>query len=718
MNSLVTNSTAAERQRGIIFSETFESAAAIRSNGGVVSGALGFAKPAYGAYFDGANDYITYGAGVQPFSSGYWSAVIEFWPNFAANEATTKYFFDTVSGIRVFLRILNSGVMDVYAGTTQIVADSNYAVWSPYWRINSRNVIVLSCRTGASKIYLNGTDVTTNGAYAWSAATYSTGYLVGSGQGAFFKFQGYFKSVKFFRHNAAAELLTAQEAVDAYNQATYNYLDRAVCLLPLTAETHDPSHAAQSNDVPSTELVIDGSMEAVGTAAWTLHNAAILTKEGAPHSGLQCLRATYNGVASPGAINTALTVGLRYRATGWARPDGSGKIARVWNAAVLWQSTAVAAWQYFDVSFLAASSSFIYYSNCALATEYVEFDDCSVVETVNILSDGAMESEGVFPWTAGNTAVLTKSLVAPYLGLQSLQVAWGGVASPYAGQTVLTIGKRYHVSGVARGDTTYVPSILDGAVVLWTGTVAATWQPFSLDFTATTTGLRLQSSAVAAGNCCFDAVSVVEMRARTLDASGKGNHFLFGDGALVARYPTKLATNGYSTVPTQFLNGGTGAQFKPTQEFSFALLFKLDLWGDYRTIVANTNGDSLTTGYGLYEANALPGTVRFFVNNYLTGIVSASGLGTGNYEFIACTYSKSAQIQAIYRNGILASSAVKNADVAYASAQGLMLSSAANPPIGFNMTGNHYWFGFWPFALTPTQVMDAYRAALASIANV
>lgn len=212
MNNLLTNSTAAERQRGCCWAETFESAAAIRNNGGVISGALGFAKPAYGALFDGTNDYITYPPNVQPFSGFGWSAVIEFFPTFDITADGSWYFFcDDLVATRIFRYKLGaSNILVVRTGAATAILSSDYATWGSLWKHNQRNVLVVTARSGANAMYLNGVSIATS-ATAWTAQGLSN-FTVGSGAAGILKFQGYLRSVKFFRHNAAAELLTAQEA--------------------------------------------------------------------------------------------------------------------------------------------------------------------------------------------------------------------------------------------------------------------------------------------------------------------------------------------------------------------------------------------------------------------------------------------------------------------------------------------------------------------------
>lgn len=488
-----------------------------------------------------------------------------------------------------------------------------------------------------------------------------------------------------------------------YAQDTYNYLDRAVCLLPLSAETHDPSRAAQSNDVPSTELVVDGSMEAVGIAAWTVLGAGAVVQKAAGSrpggTGTQVLQVIRNG-AQASAYQTVLTIGQRYHLTGWARGDGVSTPRVATGAAFLWTGTTSVTWQYIDLVFTTTNAEFHLFNQLVDGT--VEFDDFSVQQCVELLSDGPMEATDVPAWTVGAGAVLTKSLVAPYQGLQSLQVAFGG-AGPYASQFVLTVGKRYRCSGVARGDTTYLPTVQDGAVVLWTGVVAATWQAFSVDFTATTTELRLKSSAVAAGNCCFDAVSLVELRARTLDASGHGNHFLLGDGVTPTTMPTKLAQRGYSCDGGDYLSR--------IESFGLTGSFTLSILCSYAQTVTQYLWSVMD------NANLMAFAMRF--NGTIVSLIYNSG-GTG----YTTLYPKIAT-ENFYT--VAYDATLGKANV-FMDGKWLELTSALSFPTGYagrisimaylvasKVTGNCKHFSLYPFALTPTQVADLYRQVMAEL---
>jgi len=92
-----------------------------------------------------------------------------------------------------------------------------------------------------------------------------------------------------------------------------------------------------------------------------------------------------------------------------------------------------------------------------------------------LLVDGDMEAVGVAAWTVGNSATLTK------VPGQRLQIAYNGVANPYAYQTVLEFGIDYMISGEAYGDGTNAPALANGlGTIIWTGTSSTLKQDFAV----------------------------------------------------------------------------------------------------------------------------------------------------------------------------------------------------------------------------------------------
>ena len=266
------------------------------------------------------------------------------------------------------------------------------------------------------------------------------------------------------------------------------------------------------------ELLVDGSAEAVGVAAWTA-TAATLTKEVTlPYGGAQVLRATKTGAATATASQAILTIGTLYRFHAQGRGDATAApVLENPAGTAVWTGIAPAAWQEADLLHVATGdTSFWAGASGGIATNYADFDDMSVREILSydflthgaeLLVDGNQEAATTVVWTAGNSAALTKDTTSPYEGTQVLRITYNAVNDPYCSQTVLTLGLTYRVRGFMRSDGTGVPKLLQGTTQVWLGSAAATtWQEFDAVFTCTATDLRFQCTTVGAAYCEVDLV--------------------------------------------------------------------------------------------------------------------------------------------------------------------------------------------------------------------
>lgn len=174
---------------------------------------------------------------------------------------------------------------------------------------------------------------------------------------------------------------TAEEVKDAYEQDTYQELDAAKMDVSL------PLRSWFTKETGSEKLV-DGNMEAVGTDDWTIGGNTTATKETAsPHSGtrnMKLLAQAVGGLAYPQARQAVLTVGKKYRVTGWARSDGT-ETPYITDGITRWTGTTSTDWQYFDVTFVAGTVNIIYVFTITDpgGTEFVEFDDLTVFEVLD-----------------------------------------------------------------------------------------------------------------------------------------------------------------------------------------------------------------------------------------------------------------------------------------------------------------------------------------------
>lgn len=129
------------------------------------------------------------------------------------------------------------------------------------------------------------------------------------------------------------------------------------------------------------ELMTDGDMEAVGTAAYSSINDAILSKGTTdPFKGLQYLNVAYDGTPNPQARQSNITkIGKRYLFRGAGRGDGTGfPYVQPENLGILWQGEPSTRWLEFSFTFIALGT-FIRFVNSISVPGSCDFDDLSLM---------------------------------------------------------------------------------------------------------------------------------------------------------------------------------------------------------------------------------------------------------------------------------------------------------------------------------------------------
>ena len=259
-------------------------------------------------------------------------------------------------------------------------------------------------------------------------------------------------------------------------------------------------------------------------------------------TGTRVMQLDFDGVNASGLTyqNIPLTIGKNYRVRGWFRGDGTAIPLVGVGAINFYTGTSSTTWQYFDCVLKCATDGYFRLQcNNLTAGHYVQWDECSVVETQELVSDGNMESSGAGAWASWASGTPTKQTTNPNRGTQLLRLTYGGGGGWGGSQTILTVGKRYRATGVGRSDGNLVPKVsLGGGSFQWTGTTSTSWQPFTTEFVADGTGFYLGTTAGSAGQYVeFDDISVKEVKClihydmttltgdgKMLDRSGNGNH--------------------------------------------------------------------------------------------------------------------------------------------------------------------------------------------------
>jgi hypothetical protein len=515
MGSNVYPSRAAEKVR---FRELFRNASDVVRNGGVITGAPVFKD---GGTFDGVVDKVTYpdSTDMRFYASDPFSIVLRFMgendgtfsPIVQKRIGSNRYDISAAAGNVITMVVGDSGAAAV-ATSTAVVDDGKW------------HTIILAYN-GAGKLdnYIDGNlEATSTAGGLATLDTAGADLTVGGGAGGLV--------VGEIRDLSIHNVYFTQADVDAIEDGSlWTYPSRTSVWLDMAEAT---AKAGTIRGVA--ELLTDGDMEAAGVGSWLKVNATLTKETTSPHGGTQCLRVAYDSADNPFTYQTSTTTaGLRYRATGWARSDGS-KIPNLRDGSgiTLWTGTVSTDWQYFDVVYIASSSYRLY--SVGVGAGYCEFDDVSVVRTDELLSDGDMEATGTSAWTAGGGAALTKEGDA-YAGLQCLRVTYGAINSR-ASQTPLTSGKAYQIIGRARSDGSRIPQVFNSALNLFIGTTDTNWQEFQAEFTATSTGLEFYVVG-GTGYVEFDSVHVRPVLDRTLDKSPNGRVCLLGDGSTVAGIP-------------------------------------------------------------------------------------------------------------------------------------------------------------------------------------
>ena len=142
---------------------------------------------------------------------------------------------------------------------------------------------------------------------------------------------------------------------------------------------HDVTTAAPGTIGSSlTEVLVDGNMEDPGVGYWTQYLGTATKETVDPHGGTYWLKFT---ASAGGAIlyQSVVTVGKRYRFTGWAKSDGNAApyIMSGDGQGQLWTGTLSTSWQEAVVDFDCEEYGQLRFMGPNTAGHWVGWDDCS-----------------------------------------------------------------------------------------------------------------------------------------------------------------------------------------------------------------------------------------------------------------------------------------------------------------------------------------------------
>ena len=163
--------------------------------------------------------------------------------------------------------------------------------------------------------------------------------------------------------------------------------------------------------VGATNVIVDGDMEAVGTAVWVPGNNATLSKTTANiHQGSQSLRIAYNGTNNPLCTQNILTTTRKNLVTGFCRGNGAA-IPRIQNGTTTYDTICTSAtnWQSFSVIMETGNGQF--YLQCVTAIAgWCEFDDIYVYEYDDAIWDFSRSTTAFQTFSDGTIAEVAASI--------------------------------------------------------------------------------------------------------------------------------------------------------------------------------------------------------------------------------------------------------------------------------------------------------------------
>ena len=484
--------------------------------GGVITG-LPEWKPD-GLWFDGVNDYVTFPVTDTLFGRTDLTFKVVFTPEFAFNDGSTHVFFDCDNGSRYsLLKALGNDISSVVGNTSIFVA----AGASAYWNDLDRNVLVMSTKSGQTNAWLNGSQFVTNEATAWTRA-HPRNLYIGVRYDGSRDFKGVMHELSIYEGS-----WETAEAADDYSSATFH--------LPSPSLYLDMKTATEDTEKDGADVVTDGDMEAVGVGDWPglrgITSKEVGTRTGG--GGTQVLRVTSSATAGSQLAYQDLGMDNKLvRVRGWCRGDGTvvPQVGDIAFGTRFFTGTSSTTWQYFDVVATAGDDRITMGIASASVGNWVEYDDVTVVPTGQLINDGDMEMDGTAEWGSANATLSKVTASGLPAGLTSaMHHVATGVASR-AQQSVLTVGRKYRVTGWARGDGTNSPRVKLGNVTVWDGTTSTSWQRIDAEGVPDTTYFYMYSRPTNGSYVEYTGLDIREVLEVTPDRSPQGHLVTLGDG--------------------------------------------------------------------------------------------------------------------------------------------------------------------------------------------
>jgi len=179
------------------------------------TGTVAFANTGV-TFVAGSGNYIS-GTGTGIYNTVDCAFMIKFTPTFAPDVDVYHVMMDGTSGGRYGIQHGadgNSNVLYIVMGTAT-VETIPLATYSPFWKTNEKNVLIVSGTDGDTDVWLNGTAILTNDATSWTAADPANIYI-GASNGGSVAFDGEIHSVRIWQRqltNTEVTILSADRDI-------------------------------------------------------------------------------------------------------------------------------------------------------------------------------------------------------------------------------------------------------------------------------------------------------------------------------------------------------------------------------------------------------------------------------------------------------------------------------------------------------------------------
>ena len=321
-------------------------------------------------------------------------------------------------------------------------------------------------------------------------------------------------------------------------------------------------------------------------------------------------------------------------------------------------------------------------------------------------TDMDMEAADASAWTAGGGATLSKQSTNPHGGNNVLRVLDNGVSTAiYAGQTIMTDGNVYRITGYGRSDGTNIGPRVYAGVFSWTGSNSTEWQYFDITVIANTDLFRLYASDANTNSYVeFDDVTVKLVTASGVNDSSVNN-------------AASTRQNGVTNATGRI---GQGMKFDGVDDMVNTGADMIGTGADsvcawiYPKSIGETNGyilDNAKARFYISSANTLG-----FTSNASTVATSAvSALSYNKWTHACATRNSDGTVTNLYINGVLSGTANQNS--------GTPAAGTTNVFVGNNSAGTRTFDGTiddvrtYSRVLTPKEIQQLYTMGGGKIAK-